>query len=153
MLHTLTSKQFLKTDLQTLWSFMSSPKNLAAITPEYMGFHILTDLGDSKMYPGQIVEYIITPVAGFKMHWVTEITHVKDKEYFVDEQRYGPYAFWHHKHFLTEVPGGVEMTDVLHYKIPFGFIGRLVNRVFVRKKVQEIFDFRFQKLTELFNKA
>lgn len=151
MLHTLITKQVLKTDLNSLWNFMSSPENLARITPSYMGFHILTDLNASKMYPGQIIEYYITPVAGIKMHWVTEITHVKDKEYFVDEQRYGPYAFWHHKHFLKEVPGGVEMTDILHYKIPFGFLGKIVNTLFVRKKVKEIFDFRFKKLEELFN--
>src|SRR3954469_19056172 len=102
---------------------MSSPKNLAKITPAYMGFEILTDLKETNMHAGQIIEYYVTPVAGIKLNWVTEITHVKEKEFFVDEQRKGPYAFWHHRHAFKEVPGGVEMTDLLHYKIPFGFIG------------------------------
>jgi ligand-binding SRPBCC domain-containing protein len=153
MLHSLQTKQVLKTDLSTLWEFMSSPKNLAKITPAYMGFEILTDLGDTKMYPGQIIEYYIRPLAGIKMQWVTEITHVENLNYFVDEQRYGPYAFWQHKHFLKAVPGGVEMTDILHYKISFGILGRLVNTFYVRKKIKEIFDFRFQKLEALFNKT
>ncbi len=138
--------------MATLWDFMSSPANLAKITPAYMGFHILSDVANTKMYPGQIIEYYVTPVAGIKMHWVTEITHVKDKEYFVDEQRFGPYSFWHHKHFLKEVPGGIEMTDILHYKIPFGFLGKIVNSLFIKNKIKEIFDYRYNKLEELFNK-
>jgi ligand-binding SRPBCC domain-containing protein len=153
MLHLHFTKQFLKTDLNTLWNFMSSPENLAKITPTYMGFHILSDLSESKMEPGQIIEYYVTPVAGIKMHWVTEITHVKEKEFFVDEQRFGPYAFWHHKHILREVPGGVEMLDYVHYKVPFGFIGRLMNKLLVRKKIAEIFGFRYDKLDQLFNKT
>lgn len=151
MLHTLHTKQFLKSNLTTVWDFMSSPSNLARITPAYMGFHILSDIKDTKMYPGQIIEYYVTPVAGIKMHWVTEITHVKDLGYFVDEQRFGPYSFWHHKHFLKEVPGGVEITDVLHYKVPFGILGKIVNSLFVKKKIKEIFDYRFHKLEEIFN--
>ncbi len=138
--------------MATLWDFMSSAANLAKITPAYMGFHILSDVANTKMYPGQIIEYYVTPVAGIKMHWVTEITHVKDKEYFVDEQRFGPYSFWHHKHFLKEVPGGIEMTDILHYKIPFGFLGKIVNSLFIKNKIKEIFDYRYNKLEELFNK-
>lgn len=151
MLHSLHTKQFLKSDLNTVWDFMSSPANLARITPAYMGFHILSDIAETKMYPGQIIEYYVTPVAGIKMHWVTEITHVKDLGYFVDEQRFGPYSFWNHKHFLKEVPGGVEMTDILHYKVPFGFLGKIVNSLFVKKKIKEIFDYRYHKLEELFN--
>lgn len=138
--------------MATLWDFMSSPANLAKITPAYMGFHILSDVASTKMFPGQVIEYYVTPVAGIKMHWATEITHVKDKEYFVDEQRFGPYSFWHHKHFLKEVPGGIEMTDILHYKIPFGFLGKIVNSLFIKHKIKEIFDYRYNKLEELFNK-
>ena len=151
MLHTLQTKQFIKSDIQTVWDFMSSPENLAKITPPYMGFKILTDLNNSKMYPGQIIEYYVTPVAGTKMHWVTEITHVKNLEFFVDEQRFGPYAFWHHKHFLKQVDGGVEMIDIVHYKAPFGVIGRIANALFIGKKIKEIFDFRYKKLEEIFN--
>ena len=152
MLSTIQTKQFIKSDLNTVWDFISSPKNLSKITPPYMGFEILSDLGVDKMYPGQIIEYNVTPVAGIKMHWVTEITHVKEKEYFVDEQRFGPYAMWHHKHFLKEVPGGVEMTDVVHYKAPFGIFGKIADDLFIKKQLKTIFDFRYKKMEELFNK-
>lgn len=152
MLHTLKTSQFLKSDINTVWSFMSAPANLALITPSYMGFEIISDTEDlKKMYAGQIIAYYVSPLFGLKMHWVTEITHVVHHNYFVDEQRFGPYAFWHHKHFLKEVPGGIEMTDILHYKLPFGFIGRLVNRLFIKNKIKEIFDYRFTKLEKLFN--
>ena len=152
MLHVLKTTQVLKSDMNTVWKFMSSPMNLARITPDYMCFQILSDEGDLKeMYPGQLIEYYVTPVMGIKMHWVTEITHVQDKHYFVDEQRFGPYTLWHHKHFLKEVPEGIEMTDIIHYKIPFGFIGRLANSLFIKNKVKEIFDHRYSILEELFN--
>ena len=152
MLHTLKTSQFLKSDIGSVWDFMSSPANLAVITPTYMGFKILSDQEDiKKMYPGQIIEYKVTPVLGISMQWVTEITHVLHHQYFVDEQRFGPYSFWHHKHFLKEVSGGVEMTDILHYKIPFGFIGSIVNSLYMKNKIKEIFDYRFQKLEKLFN--
>ncbi|MDO9000375.1 SRPBCC family protein [Sediminibacterium sp.] len=151
MLHTIQTKQFIKSDINTLWEFISSPKNLSKITPKYMGFNILSDLGDGKMFPGQIIEYFVTPIAGIKMNWVTEITHVKDKEYFVDEQRFGPYSMWHHKHFLKEVSGGVEMIDVVHYKVPFGVFGKLANSLFIKKQLSTIFDFRYKKMEELFN--
>lgn len=130
---------------------MSNPRNLSAITPKYMGFQILSALENNKMYPGQIIEYYVKPLAGIQLHWVTEITHVKDQVYFVDEQRFGPYAFWHHKHFLKPVEGGVEMTDILHYKIPFGIIGKLLNTLFIEKKIRQIFEYRYHTLNKLFN--
>lgn len=151
MLHILSSKQFIKSDLNSVWEFISSPKNLAKITPEYMGFDILGDLVDEKMFAGQIIEYHVKPIAGIKMHWVTEITQVKHLEYFVDEQRLGPYAIWHHKHFLKEVPGGVEMTDIVHYKVPLGIFGKIINALFIKNKLKQIFDFRHKKIEELFN--
>ncbi len=154
MLHTLKTNQVLKSDIKTVWDFMSSPKNLALITPSYMGFNILSDQEDIKiMYPGQIIEYDVTPLMGIKMQWVTEITHVVHHQYFVDEQRFGPYAFWHHKHFLKEVSGGVEMSDLLHYKVPFGVLGKVVNAIFIKNKINEIFDYRFNKLEQLFNQG
>jgi ligand-binding SRPBCC domain-containing protein len=153
MLHSFKTRQFIKSDLSTVWNFMSSPSNLALITPQYMGFTILNDADtEGDMYAGQIIEYSVSPVLGIKLHWVTEITHVQDRTYFVDEQRRGPYSFWHHKHFLKEVPGGIEMTDIVHYQLPLGFIGRILNLLFVRKKLKEIFDYRFEKVNEIFNK-
>ncbi len=117
-----------------------------------MGFHIMSDLDSDKMYSGQIIAYKVSPVAGIKMNWVTEITHVKEKEYFVDEQRFGPYSLWHHKHFIKAIPGGVEMTDIVDYKIPFGFLGDIANALMVKKQLKEIFDYRFKKVEEIFGK-
>ena len=151
MLHSLQTSQLIKSDLNTVWSFMSSPKNLATITPDYMGFQILNDLHGDTMYSGQIIEYNVSPILGIKLHWVTEITHVKDKAYFVDEQRFGPYSFWHHKHFLKETSQGIEMHDLVHYKLPFGALGKLANALFVKKQLKEVFDYRYKKIHELFN--
>lgn len=130
---------------------MSSPANLSAITPDYMGFEMLNDLHGDNMYPGQIIEYYVRPVLGIRLHWVTEITHVKDHEFFVDEQRFGPYAFWHHKHFLKEVKGGVEMSDLVHYKAPFGILGKMANTLFIKQQLKNVFDYRYKKIEELFN--
>ncbi|MGB3947650.1 MAG: SRPBCC family protein [Bacteroidia bacterium] len=152
MIYTIKTKQFLRANIDTVWKFMSSPKNLAKITPSYMGFHILTDEEDIKTaYQGQIIEYKVSPVLGIKMHWVTEITHLVDKKYFVDEQRFGPYSFWHHQHFIKEVEGGVEMIDIVHYKLPFGILGRIANALFVKKQLAEIFNYRYEKLEALYN--
>ena len=131
------------------WDFLSSPINLKTITPEYMGFNILSG-ADRKMYPGQIIQYIVTPLFGIKTKWVTEITHVQENKYFVDEQRFGPYALWHHKHFIRPIKGGVEMEDIIDYKIPFGLIGQLVHPIIVKPKLKEIFDYRHDKLIEIF---
>lgn len=128
---------------------MSNPKNLAVITPPAVGFVTLSG-DEQKMFAGQIIHYTITPVLGIKIQWVTEITHVVPESHFVDEQRYGPYNFWHHKHFFKEIPGGVEMLDIVHYKLPFGVLGRIVHPLLVKPKLKEIFDYREKKLIELF---
>ena len=148
-IYTKSSKQNLPITIQEAWEFLSNPKNLKTITPDYMGF-IIESGADRPMFPGQIIEYIVTPVLGIKTKWVTEITHVQELRYFVDEQRFGPYSLWHHKHFLKEIPGGVEMEDVIHYKIPLGFIGQLVHPILVKPKLDEIFDYRRKKLIDLF---
>ena len=148
-IYTLHTKQNLPISIETAWEFLSSPKNLKIITPDYMGFKTLS--GDEKeMFSGQIIQYIVTPVLGIPMNWVTEITHVVDKKYFVDEQRFGPYALWHHKHFLKEIPGGVEMEDIVDYKVPMGILGQMVHPFLVKPKLKEIFDYRRAKLIELF---
>ena len=102
------------------------------------------------MYPGQIIEYIVTPVMGIPTKWVTEITHVVDQQFFVDEQRFGPYALWHHKHFIHTIEGGVIMEDIVHYKLPFGLLGQLVHPILVKPKLKEIFDYRERTLKVLF---
>ncbi len=148
-IYTLHTKQNLPISLDQAWDFLSNPKNLKTITPPYMGFKTLSG-ADRPMFAGQIIQYIVTPVTGIPTKWVTEITHVVDKKYFVDEQRFGPYALWHHKHFLKEIDGGVEMEDIVDYKLPMGFLGQLVHPFLVKPKLKEIFDFRHKKLIELF---
>ena len=131
------------------WDFLSDPKNLKRITPDYMGFKIVSGIAD-RMYAGQIIQYIVTPILGIPTSWVTEITHVKEGEYFVDEQRFGPYALWHHKHFIKPINKGVEMIDIVDYKIPLGILGRMVHPFLVAPKLKEIFDYRKKALLELF---
>jgi ligand-binding SRPBCC domain-containing protein len=140
--------QILPMSLDEAWEFFSNPANLNSITPAYMKFKILTNSG-KRMYPGQIITYTVRPVLGIPLFWMTEITHVKEKEYFIDEQRRGPYAFWHHTHLFKSVPGGVEMTDIVHYRLPFGILGRLFHRLFVQKQLNSIFDYRYSTLKSL----
>lgn len=148
-IYTLHKKQNLPISVEEAWNFLSSPKNLKTITPDYMSFDILSG-AEKPMFPGQIIQYIVTPILGIKTKWVTEITHVKDKEYFVDEQRFGPYALWHHKHFIKEIKGGVEMEDIIDYKIPMGILGQMAHPFLVKPKLEEIFAYRQKKLIELF---
>jgi|SRR5690554_2055465 len=148
-IYTLQAKQKLPITIDEAWAFLSNPKNLKVITPDYMGFDILSG-SEKPMFAGQIIEYIVTPILGIKTKWVTEITHVVDREYFVDEQRFGPYSLWHHKHFIKEIDGGIEMEDLLHYKLPFGILGQLVHPLLVKPKLDEIFEYRKNKLHELF---
>lgn len=150
-IYRLHQKQNLPITKKEAWDFLSDPKNLKVITPDYMGFHILSG-ADRPMFAGQIIQYIVTPVLGIKTKWVTEITHVIDEEYFVDEQRFGPYSLWHHKHFIKEIDGGVEMEDIIDYKVPMGILGQLVHPILVKPKLKEIFDYRTKKLEELFGK-
>ena len=117
MVYRLKTIQSLPISIEKAWDFLSDPGNLKTITPNYMGFKILEGAED-KMYAGQIIKYIVSPVLGIPLRWVTEITHVEDQKYFVDEQRFGPYSLWHHKHFIKAIPGGVEMIDIVDYKLP-----------------------------------
>lgn len=143
------TKQKLPISVDEAWSFLSNPKNLKTITPKVMNFNII-DCDFKKVYPGQIIIYIVTPILNIPLKWVTEITHVVDKKYFVDEQRFGPYSLWHHKHFIKEIEKGIEMEDVIHYKVPGGIFGEFLNTLFIKKQLSEIFNYRKTKLTEIF---
>jgi ligand-binding SRPBCC domain-containing protein len=145
----LKYSQKLPISLNEAWDFLSSPNNLELITPKSMDFNI-TDWDRKKAYPGQIIQYTVKPILGIKINWVTEITHIRSKEYFVDEQRFGPYTFWHHKHFIKEIEGGVIMEDVIHYKPPFGLIGVLLNFLFINSKLNSIFKHRELELIKTF---
>ncbi len=148
---TLQRKQLLPISPAEAWQFLSDPKNLKTITPDYMGFEIVSG-DDRSIFPGQIIQYKVSPLLGIKMNWVTEITHVVDGAFFVDEQRFGPYTFWHHKHFIKAVENGVEMEDIVDYKLPMGFLGDIMHQLYVKKQLEAIFDFREKKLIELFGK-
>ena len=148
-IYTLHKSQKLPITLDEAWNFLSNPKNLKIITPDYMSFDIVSKI-DRPLYTGQIIQYIVTPLLGIKTKWVSEITHIEDKKYFVDEQMYGPYSLWHHKHFIKEIDGGVEMEDIIDYKVPLGFLGQLVHPILVKPKLEEIFNYRQTKLLELF---
>jgi ligand-binding SRPBCC domain-containing protein len=143
-------KQFVPRPLDEVWHFFSRPENLDNITPKDMSFEILSDIKDVPMYEGMIVRYRVSPFLGIKMNWVTEITHVRDRQYFIDEQRFGPYAFWHHQHHFEEQDGGVLMTDILNYKIPYGFIGTIADTLFVNDRIEQIFRYRKQVVEEIF---
>jgi ligand-binding SRPBCC domain-containing protein len=138
--------------IEQVWDFISSPANLKKITPEYMGFNITSKMLSEKMYPGMIISYKVSPVLGIKMTWVTEITQVKEKEYFVDEQRVGPYSMWHHEHKIEPIEGGVLMTDIVSYKPPFGILGSIANYILIKKQLQEIFDYRTVAVEKMFGK-
>jgi ligand-binding SRPBCC domain-containing protein len=146
----LYKEQKIPAGVEAIWDFISSPGNLKHITPAYMGFDITSENLSGKMHPGMIIMYKVSPVFGINMKWVTEITHVVDRQYFVDEQRIGPYKIWHHQHRIQPVKDGVLMTDLVTYKPPMGFIGALANRFFIRKKLDEIFDFRRERLIQIF---
>lgn len=132
----------IRASMDEVWDFISSPKNLKEITPEYMGFDITSEDLPDKMYPGIIISYIVKPLMGLKTTWVTEITHVKEKEYFVDEQRVGLYSIWHHEHIIEPIEGEVLMKDIVSYKSPLGFLGSIANKLIIKNKLNEIFDFR-----------
>ena len=135
--------------IDVAWEFLSNPANLKVITPDYMGFKIISE-SDQSMYAGQIIAYKVSPLLGIDLNWVTEITHVESLKYFVDEQRMGPYAMWHHKHFLKEINGGTEMIDIIHYKLPLSIIANRFHSILVKPKLKEIFDYRTKALISKF---
>ena len=138
--------------LEQAWDFFSNPANLQRITPDGMGFEIISQYHGNKMYPGQLIEYKVKPLLGIPLYWMTEITHVQDRQYFIDEQRFGPYALWHHQHHFKAIEGGVEMIDIVHYRVPLGILGDLANSFFVHAKLKSIFDYRFEAVEKLFGK-
>ena len=150
--HSLKTVQKIPVSIKEAWNFFSSPLNLAEITPGNMGFKIVSKYHGEKMYAGQVIEYKVRPVLNIPMYWMTEITHVEDLKYFIDVQRKGPYKLWHHQHHFIEIDGGVEMTDIVHYKNPFGLIGQAANSLFVKRQLKKIFEYRFNKVEEIFGK-
>ncbi len=147
-MYMLKRTQLLPVDLQTAWQFFSDPRNLPVITPPDLGFEITSDLPE-RMYAGMVVTYRVTALAGIRVDWVTEITHVHEPGFFVDEQRFGPYRFWHHQHHFRAVERGTEMVDLVAYLLPLQPFGQLAGP-FVRRRLDQIFDFRQQTLEAMF---
>ena len=147
---TFQQEQIIPASLDEIWEFISNPKNLKEITPPYMGFDVRTPNLPKQIYPGMIIEYRVTPLLGIKLKWVTEITQVIPKQYFIDNQMIGPYKIWHHQHHLTPVEGGVKMFDLIHYLPPFGPLGTLANQLFIKKQLNGIFEYRTKVVNEKF---
>ena len=150
--YSLKTIQKIPISLEEAWDFFSKPDNLKHITPSKLGFEIISKHHGEKMYEGQIIEYTVKPILGIPLYWMTEITHVKDKQYFIDEQRFGPYCLWHHQHHFKEIECGVEMTDIVHYKLPMWFLGDIANVVMVKNQLRGIFDFRYLAVDIKFGK-
>ena len=137
-------------ELKKAWDFFSQPDNLKLITPDYLNFKILSKSDAGEMYPGMIITYTLSPLFHISINWATEISQVKEYKYFIDNQIKGPYKIWHHEHHFKETEQGVEMRDILYYEIPYGFVGRFLHKLIIGKKVNEIFNYREQKIKELF---
>ena len=146
----LIKTQFVPASIDEIWDFISSPANLKEITPDYMGFDITSENLPEKMYAGMIISYKVRPLFRIPMTWVTEITHVEERKYFIDEQRVGPYALWHHQHFIETHENGVMMTDIVSYKPPFGFLGSIADVLFIRRQLEGIFTYRKDQLDKQF---
>lgn len=148
----MEKSQTLPIGLQECWDFFSNPHNLSVITPPELSFEVFTE-EQGRFEPGMLLFHRVRPFSFLRVRWVTEITHVVPGRLFVDEQRFGPYRFWHHQHLFEEVLGGTKVRDVVHYALPFGVAGRLLNRLAVRGRLEEIFDYRCEKLEAMFGKA
>jgi ligand-binding SRPBCC domain-containing protein len=147
----LYREQIVKGNIKDIWKFFSDPRNLSKITPPYMNFKILTEDLPDEIFPGLIIEYKVSPVGRIPVYWVTEITAIEKYKYFIDEQRFGPYKFWHHLHLFQQVDEGkIKIIDKVHYIIPLGIVGQIMNSLFVKKRLDEIFDYRAKVISEIF---
>jgi ligand-binding SRPBCC domain-containing protein len=149
-LQVLQREQLLPLSLPEAWDFFSDPANLCAITPEWLCFEVCSG-ADCSMHAGQILTYRVRPFPGLSMTWVTEITHVREPYFFVDEQRLGPYRFWHHQHHFEERDGGTLMRDIVHYILPLGIVGQLVAGNYVQRRLKDIFEYRASTLRKMFD--
>jgi ligand-binding SRPBCC domain-containing protein len=150
-MYILKREQQLYCDIASAWSFFSSPHNLSRITPKEMGFVVLSNLTDSEIYKGMIIDYSVKPLLGIPLKWQTQITEVDYQKSFIDFQKKGPYKLWRHRHEFIPNQKGVLMIDTVDYELPFGFIGKIMHSLIVRKKLKNIFDYRNKVLEDLFN--
>ena len=151
MYYQLHKEQKLNAKISDVWNFAVSPKNLQRITPDKMGFEITSENSEEKIYPGMIITYKVSPILNIKMNWVTEITQVKENKFFIDEQRLGPYKMWHHQHMFIDNDDHVLMKDIVTYIPPFGLLGDIANQLFIKRQLNEIFNYRFVEMNKIFN--
>ncbi|MCP4142752.1 MAG: SRPBCC family protein [Chloroflexi bacterium] len=149
MLHRITHKQTIPAPLDEVWTYFATPHNLNEMTPPDMNFETIHG-GDEKMFQGQLIEYRVSFMPLTKSRWLTEIAHVEEKTYFVDAQRIGPYRFWYHEHRFQAVEAGTQITDQVTYELPFGILGDIIHTIWVKHKLNRIFEFRKKKVAELF---
>jgi ligand-binding SRPBCC domain-containing protein len=147
--HILKFVQQIPVSLDEAWSFFSSPGNLARITPPEMMFRITNGAGDKSIEEGMIITYTLYPFMMLPVRWETEITSVSRPFFFEDRQKSGPYESWHHRHIFSKIDGGVEMTDILEYRLPMDYFGELVNTLIVSRRLEEVFDYRRRKIVEI----
>ena len=145
----LTGEIELPISIEEAWEFFSNPNNLGKIMPKDMGFKVVED-ATLPLYEGQIIQYSVTPLPLFKTTWISEINHIKKPYFFVDTQLEGPYKLWHHKHFLEATETGTKITDVVHYQVPFGILGRLLHPIIIKPKLNKIFEHRTEQIKALF---
>lgn len=151
MKHQLYREQQLNCDIENAWYFFSSPANLAKITPKDMGFTVLSDYNNEHIFEGMIIDYTVSPILKIPMKWKTKITQVNLKKSFTDFQEKGPYKYWNHFHEFIPNEKGVLIKDTVDYELPMGILGDIAHRVFVKKKLENIFSFRNEVLEKLFN--
>jgi ligand-binding SRPBCC domain-containing protein len=145
------AQQLLPVSIDVAWDFFSSPRNLALITPPELSFRILTPLEKTEIYEGMIINYKVRPLFGIELRWQTEISGVDKPTSFIDRQVAGPYKTWEHTHTFIEAEGGTLVVDHVKYVLPFGLVGQLGHRLIVRKKIEKIFKYRSQVLTNIFS--
>jgi ligand-binding SRPBCC domain-containing protein len=150
--YSLQSVQKVPASLDAVWAFFSDANNLMAVTPPHLNLKVTNNVYGDAVYAGQVMTYTVKPLLGIPLSWMTEITHVVEGRYFVDEQRKGPYKLWHHQHHFKAIDGGVEMTDIVHYRLPLGVLGSIGHQFIVKKELQKIFTYRYRKIEELFGK-
>lgn len=151
-IHVLERKLEVPITLNEAWDFFSNPGNLTDITPPRLGFR-MTSEAPGRIYPGLMLTYTVSPFLGLPVDWVTEITHVREPEFFVDDQRLGPYRLWHHEHRFEEIEGGVEVRDLVHYALPLGPLGEIAHELMVKKQLRDIFEYRSEYLTRKFGRV
>jgi ligand-binding SRPBCC domain-containing protein len=149
--HYVVSVQKLPLSLEKTWEFFSNPHNLLTITPPFLNLKVINEVFGEEVCAGQIISYKVKPLFGIAMSWTTEITHLEKQKMFVDEQRKGPYKLWHHQHHFKSIEGGTQMTDIVHYRLPFGIVGEMAHSI-IKRKIVEIFTYRFDRVNELFGK-